>query len=88
MKPARIMLAVALICSGPPAFAEEVPPEACSGQNCMSENARPAETCEGADCDAPPAEGMIHCTGQDCDAIEVEPGSGPQIETVEPESSE
>jgi hypothetical protein len=81
MKSARVLFAAAALACNAPAFAEEVPAEACIGQNCMQENAKPAEECEGQDCAQLPSQDMTDCTGQDCDAIETQPGSGPQIET-------
>lgn len=87
MKSGRILLvSFALLCATS-AFADEVPPEACTGRNCMQKNAKPAQECEGEDCAQLPAQGMTECSGRNCDAIPAQPDSGPQIETVEPEPS-
>lgn len=82
MKSSRILLFGSALFFAAPAFAEDIPAKACTGQDCMPQDVKPAEECEGQNCATPPAQGMTDCMGQDCATIEPQPG--PRIETVEP----
>ncbi|MDQ6436540.1 hypothetical protein RB623_21020 [Mesorhizobium sp. LHD-90] len=62
---------------GHPAFAEDVQPESCTGQNCAQQEGRQGNLCEGQDCAPPaPAQAEVECIGQDCDAIQNQPADG------------
>jgi hypothetical protein len=66
------------------AMAGNTPPRFCSGQNCLSNQARSVEPCKGLDC-APPGAGKIkECGGQDCQLIPDQVTPIPEEQKVEP----
>ena len=85
MRPASATFALLMALAPLGVQAEEVPAQACTGENCLEGSAKPPETCEGIDC-APLPEGTTACTGEDCSAIGGT--ADPKIETVEPEPAQ
>jgi hypothetical protein len=49
--------------------ADEIPPQTCTGMNCLAGQTKPADVCKGVDCNPPTPKEAEQCSGLDCQPI-------------------